>query len=203
MNEGLRERKKRQTRSAIAAAAMELFTQRGFEDVTVAEVAQAADVSEKTVFNYFPTKEELVFSGAEDRLDDQVDAVRNRVPGLPLSRVFEQWTMGFLDELESGSLERILAITMLVRRSPSLRDRLLLAFEREAAVLVAAVSDDEDDIVAQAVVRSLVWTHRVVFRTAVRRVLQGEDRAVVAADLRIQAHAAYERLDQGLARYGG
>ncbi len=201
--EGLRERKKRQTREAIAAAAMELFQARGFEDVTVAEVAAAADVSEKTVFNYFPTKEELVFSRGEDRLDEHVDAIRNRVPGVPLTRLFEGWTMEFLEELESGAIEQILAVTMLVRNSPALRDRLLLAFEREAAALVAAVSQDEDDLVAQAVVRALVWTHRVVFRTAIRRVLQGEDRADVAADLRIQAQRAYARLDQGIASYGG
>jgi AcrR family transcriptional regulator len=201
--EGLRERKKRQTRDTIAAAAMKLFQARGFEDVTVAEVAAAADVSEKTVFNYFSTKEELVFSGSDDRLDEHVDAIRQRVPGVPLSRLFEGWTMDFLEELETGSIEQLIAVTTLVRNSPALRDRLLLAFEREAAVLVAAVSEDEDDLVAQAVVRALVWTHRVVFRTAIRRVLQGEDRAEVAADLRIQAQRAYARLDLGLAGYGG
>ena len=62
--EGLRERKKRQTREAIAQAAMALFVARGFDAVTVADVARAADVSEKTVFNYFPAKEDLVFARA-------------------------------------------------------------------------------------------------------------------------------------------
>ena len=67
--EGLRERKKRQTRDAIAAAAMELFQARGFEEVTVADVARAADVSEKTVFNHFPTKEDLVFARGDELRD--------------------------------------------------------------------------------------------------------------------------------------
>ena len=58
---GLRERKKQQTRELIAETARRLFTERGFERVTVAEIARAAEVSEQTVFNYFPTKEELVF----------------------------------------------------------------------------------------------------------------------------------------------
>ena len=58
--EGLRERKKRQTHEAIAEAAMALFVEHGFDAVTVADVARAADVSEKTVFNYFPAKEDLV-----------------------------------------------------------------------------------------------------------------------------------------------
>ena len=58
---GLRERKKQQTRQLIAETARRLFGERGFERVTVAEIARAAEVSEQTVFNYFPTKEDLVY----------------------------------------------------------------------------------------------------------------------------------------------
>src|SRR3954454_13672908 len=201
--EGLRERKKRQTRDAIAAAAIELFRARGFESVTVAEVAAAANVSEKTVFNYFPTKEDLVFSNSEDKLAARADVIRNRVPGVPLSRLFEAETMAFLEALEEAPLDELVGIPMLVRTSPALRDRLLLAWERETAALVAAVTDDPDDLVAEVVVRALVWTHRLVFRTALRRVMGGEAPPEAAADLRPQAQSAYARLDQGLARYGG
>src|SRR5262249_17453796 len=94
--EGLRERKKRQTRDAIAAAALALFRERGFDAVTVADVARAADVSEKTVFNHFPAKEDLVFAHSEDRLDARAEAIRLRPPGVPLIRVFEAETMAFL-----------------------------------------------------------------------------------------------------------
>src|SRR3954471_13588218 len=58
---GLRERKKEQTRERIAQVARDLFLARGFENVTVAEVARAAEVAQKTVFNYFPTKEDLFY----------------------------------------------------------------------------------------------------------------------------------------------
>ena len=61
MATGLRERKKQQTRELLAETARRLFTERGFERVSVAEIARVADVSEKTVFNYFPTKEDLVY----------------------------------------------------------------------------------------------------------------------------------------------
>ena len=66
-----------------------------------------------------------------------------------------------------------------------------------------AVTDDEDDLVAETVVRALSWTHRLVFRAAVRRLLTGEDPVEIAADLREQAQQAYARLDLGLARYEG
>src|SRR3954451_10785801 len=114
MEEGLRERKKRQTREAIAAAAMELFQARGFEDVTVAEVAQAANVSEKTVFNHFPAKEDLVFFRADDRLVQRADAIRNRPPGVPVSRIFAADTMAFLEMIEAGQTETYMVVPRLV-----------------------------------------------------------------------------------------
>src|SRR5438309_1491737 len=66
MDQGLRERKKLQTRDRLRTVARELFVERGFEHVTVAEVARAADVSEATVFNYFPTKEDQFVGGARN-----------------------------------------------------------------------------------------------------------------------------------------
>ncbi|HEX6024148.1 MAG TPA: TetR family transcriptional regulator [Solirubrobacter sp.] len=199
--EGLRERKKRQTREAIAASAMALFSEHGFDAVTVADVARAADVSEKTVFNYFPTKEDLIFARAEEHLLARAEAIRERVPGLPLTRVFEDETMKFLERVEQEGLDEAIAIVRVVQNSAVLRSRLLLAWERESAVLVSAITDDEDDLVAETVVRALLWTHRLVFRAAVRRLLEGEGREKVAADLREQARLAYARLDLGLAGY--
>src|ERR1700690_1624925 len=79
--EGLRARKKRLTREAIFAAADRLFSERGFENVTVAEIADAANVSVKTVFTYVTAKEELVFSDDPTILDAVVAAVRNRAAG--------------------------------------------------------------------------------------------------------------------------
>jgi AcrR family transcriptional regulator len=78
---GLRERKKERTRREIAEAARALFGERGFDAVTVAEVAAAAEVSEATVFNYFPTKEDLFYSGLEAFEAMLLDAVRERPPG--------------------------------------------------------------------------------------------------------------------------
>ena len=78
---GLREVKKLRTRREIADRAMQLFAQRGFDRVTVAEVAAAADVSEKTVYNYFPTKEDLFFDEVPAREAALVAAIRGRREG--------------------------------------------------------------------------------------------------------------------------
>jgi AcrR family transcriptional regulator len=75
---GLRERKKRQTRQAILAVAKELFEARGYDQVTVAEIADEANVSVKTLFTYFRSKEDLAFAGESQLRDQLVAAVRSR-----------------------------------------------------------------------------------------------------------------------------
>ncbi len=83
MGEGLRERKRRRTRAAISDAAMGLFLARGFEQVSVVEIAAAAEVSEKTVYNYFPVKAELVFDAGDELLAELLDALDQRPTGAP------------------------------------------------------------------------------------------------------------------------
>ncbi|MGK5530325.1 TetR/AcrR family transcriptional regulator [Streptomyces sp. URMC 129] len=78
---GLRERKKQQTRQHISDVATGLFLERGFDAVTVAEVAEAADVSVNTVYNYFPTKEELFLDRGAEFVDRPSRRVRERAPG--------------------------------------------------------------------------------------------------------------------------
>jgi AcrR family transcriptional regulator len=79
--QGLRERKKAATRQALSNIATRMFEQHGFEQVTVAEIAAAAGVSVKTVFNYFGTKEELFFDRNDELLEGLLAALRDRPPG--------------------------------------------------------------------------------------------------------------------------
>ena len=204
--EGLRERKKRQTREVIAQAAMRLFVARGFDEVTVADVARAADVSEKTVFNYFPAKEDLVLHGGEERRAALIEAIRTRPAGTSIVEPFRAGTMEFIDRVRDDPVESIVAVPRLVAASKTLRDRLLVGWEHEAATLAPVIAAEagapEGDLVPAVVARTLAWTHRLIFRAAFTGLLAGEDQVEVAADLRDQAHRAYEALEQGLAGYG-
>jgi AcrR family transcriptional regulator len=80
---GLRERKKRQTYQAISDAAIALFLKKGFDRVSVAEVAAAADVSKPTLFRYFPAKEDLALHRFADHEDEAARVVAARPPGIP------------------------------------------------------------------------------------------------------------------------
>jgi AcrR family transcriptional regulator len=204
--EGLRERKKRETRETIVRAAWRLFTRRGFDAVTVADIARAANVSEKTVFNYFPAKEDLVFQAGMQRTAALVDAVRSRPPGASIVAPFRQWTMDYLDRIEHEPVAETTRIPRLVMRSDQLRARLFAGWEQEASllgpVIAEQVGESEDSLVPLVVARTLAWTHRVIFRAAFTRLMDGEDQAKVVTDLRVQAAAAYDQLEAGLAAYG-
>src|SRR3979409_161746 len=115
--EGLRERKKRQTRETIAQAAMRLFLAPGFDEGPAADVARAADVSEKTVFNYFPAKEDLVLHGGEERRAALVEAIRARPAGASIVEPFRAATMEFIDRVQHDPVESIVVVPRLVAGS--------------------------------------------------------------------------------------
>src|ERR687886_153287 len=87
---GLRQRKKLRTRQAISEAAIALFLERGYDQVSIAEIAAAAEVSKRTLFAYFPTKDDLVLHRFADHQDEAARVVRARPPGVaPLPALHE------------------------------------------------------------------------------------------------------------------
>jgi AcrR family transcriptional regulator len=204
--EGLRQRKKRQTHEAIRATAMQLFGARGFDAVTVEEVAETAGVSKKTVFNYFPAKEDLVFRAGAERRAELVAAIRARPAGASFVAPFRDFTAAYLDRIERDPVEVTVAVPRLVMGSKALRDRLFVAWEQEAAILGPVIAEEAgeapDAIVPAVAARTLSWTHRVIVRASFSRLLAGEDPLLVAVELRHEARRAYDLVEGGLMGYG-
>ena len=204
--EGLRERKKRAARAAIAATARRLFAERGFDAVTVADIAAAADVSEKTVFNHFATKEDLAFAGREEGIAQFVAAITGRPPGSSVLDAFRAETSTVLDVLVAGGHEDLLAVAKIIRGSRALQERLTVGWEPGAAAITAVIAEtsgaDDDDLVPAIVARTLWFTHRSIFLLALKGLLAEEDREQLAARLRTAADRAYDQLAGGLEEYG-
>jgi AcrR family transcriptional regulator len=204
--EGLRERKKRAARDALAATARRLFAERGFDAVTVADVAAAADVSEKTVFNYFATKEDLAFAGREQGIELFVTAIAERPAGSSVLDAFRAMTHTVLEEAVAGGDEDLLAVAQVIRGSRVLQERLTAGWESGAAAITAAVAEasgaDEGDLVPAIVARTLWFTHRSIFLGALTGLLAEEDPEQLAARLRAAADRAYDQLAGGLGEYG-
>lgn len=143
---GLRERKKRQTRQAILDVAAELFEARGYDQVTVAEIADSANVSVKTLFTYFRSKEDLAFAG-EDRLLDQLEAaIRSRPDGTSAVAAVAG-TLSALVASEPEELDGLERYHRLVGTSEALQSRLrrMWAFYEDALTAVLAQETDGPD----------------------------------------------------------
>ena len=204
--EGLRARKKRVAREAIAATARRLFAERGFDTVTVAEIAAAADVSEKTVFNHFPTKVDLAFAGREEGISRLVADIRERPPGTSVLDVFRALTSAVFDHFVVPGDADLLTVAKIIRHSPTLQEHLTAGWESGAAAVTAAIAETsgaaDDDLVPGIVARTLWFTHRSIFLMALQGLLAEEDREQLVVRLRVAADRAYDQLAAGLGEYG-
>jgi AcrR family transcriptional regulator len=140
--ESLRERKKRMTREAIFAAARALFAERGFDHVTVAEIADAANISVKTLFTYVGAKEELLFSGRPAVLDAVVAAVASRRLGQTPLVAAGQALLAAVDDQDP---ERNLGgFLRMAGRGPAARSRLRALWEETEDALTEALAARRD-----------------------------------------------------------
>jgi len=144
MTTGLRERKKQQTREAIHKAAMRLFAERGFDATTIADIAAAADISPRTFFSYFASKEEAVFAKFEAAFAGFDRALRERPAGTTALDALRRWIVIAAKEY-SGDVEYAKLEARLRRESPAVAAcdlRHMRQFERR---LAAAVGEDFDE----------------------------------------------------------
>lgn len=141
---GLRERKKRQTREAIAMAALELFDRQGFRATTIAQIAAAADVSPRTVSAYFPAKEDLVFPHRHELFARLRVRLRSRRPGELAADALRAWIADNYAELE----DRRADAAARMRRRVIDGDEALRAWEH-------AVMEEGEELLASAFAQDL------------------------------------------------
>jgi AcrR family transcriptional regulator len=199
---GLRESKKLSMRREIADEAMRLFVTRGFDHVTVAEVAAAAEVSEKTVFNYFPTKEDLFFDEVPKREAALVGAIRDRKEG--------ESVLGSLQRLQSSECTRMCSsgfahFARIIEESAALQAKELEVMARFSVVLAEAIQselhvDERDARIAAGLVVSVHWQF---FRAARAHALAGKHGPAAVRRLRADLNRAYALLENGLGGLDG
>ena len=142
-NLGRRERKKAATRKAISNAATELFLERGFDQVSIREVAEKADVSPTTVFAHFPQKEALVWDEDDEQRELLIAAVRDRPAGTSIPQALRDYFLGEIAPAGDGFEEvKVREFLAFIDATPALKeygDRMWL---RHEDALAAAISDE-------------------------------------------------------------
>jgi len=203
---GLRERKKRETRQMISDIATGLFAVRGFDNVTVAEVARAANVSTKTVFNYFPRKEDLFLDRLADLLTSVEHAVRERPAGSSAIAALRDLVLAMLAERHplSGYANRgYTAFWRVIVGSPALQAR-VREFAQELEELMANLIAEADGSEPHApatrfAAASAVAAYRTVLLAAATRIMRGADPDAVVAELDADYRRAFDAAEQAAA----
>ncbi|MER7670099.1 helix-turn-helix domain-containing protein [Kitasatospora sp. NPDC096128] len=168
---GRRERKKAQTRQSLADAALELFLERGYDQVGVKDVADRADVSVTTLFKHFSGKEALVFDQDDELEAELVAAVRERPPGRSIPQALREHLLLKQTQLAVHADDpRFADFTRLVQETPALRDyaqRMWMRHEAALARVIAqAVGAPEDDVSCAALARFALEARGLILRHA-------------------------------------
>lgn len=196
---GLRERKKQLTYQAVSEAAIAMFLERGFDKVSVAEVAAAADISKPTLFRYFPAKEDLVLHRFADHEDEPARVVAGRPSGdSPLDALRRH----FLDGLDRRDpvtglcdVPEVLAFLRLLYGTPSLVARMYAYQSRSEAALARALGGGAPERLAAG---QIIAVLRILALDNWRRIDAGESAGRVYAGAVQAAEQAFVQLRTGL-----
>jgi AcrR family transcriptional regulator len=196
---GLRERKKARTRRLIADTAARLFAERGYEHVAVTDVAREAEVAEQTVYNYFPTKEQLVTDREQQVQDRLCDLIRSRPAGVTAAAAIRDDALASVTgiraiapELWRGELGYLAAISPAVRRlALELTDRLAVALA--GAIIDSTAVRPE---IARLEGIALASVFQIIIGEAGQRTRQGQSQAEIADELHPIIESVLDELDR-------
>jgi AcrR family transcriptional regulator len=200
---GLRERRKQQARQAISGVAMAMFEARGFDEVTISQVAEAAGVSKMTVTNYFPRKEDLVFDRAEVIIGSLADAVAARAPGESLLAAVRR---DYAERIAAGDVTLGVPTPTFARmvgdsHALTSRRREIADLTEQALGDVIAAEADADDPQQRIVAAQLASVYRVLFAEGTRRILAGQPCDEICQALAAGARRAFDLLEPSLGSY--
>ncbi|MEU7787351.1 TetR/AcrR family transcriptional regulator [Amycolatopsis sp. NPDC049159] len=203
---GLRERKKQATRQLISNVATGMFIQRGFDQVTVAEIAEAAGVSKMTVFNYFPRKEDLFLDRHADRLAELTSVVSSRPAGVSPCAALRAHQHSLLASGHplSGAIAGGPGFWWVLTSSPALMAR-WYEQEREIASAFAEVlvSETGDAFRSRVVAGLLTTAIATIFSHAMERIIGGEDAELVRREQVAFIDEAFDLVENGVGDFPG
>jgi AcrR family transcriptional regulator len=199
--QGLRELKKARTRRLIADVAARLFAERGYEHVTVSDVAREAEVSDQTVYNYFPGKEQLVTDRDQQVQDQLVDLIRSRAPGVSAAAAIRDYMLTSVDGIPSISPELWRGeLGYLAVMSPTVHRLSLEMTDRQADAIAAAINDTTPVLkeVAKLQAIAIASVFQIILRHAGRRTHEGRTQTEIADELHPIIEAVLDELDRWL-----
>jgi AcrR family transcriptional regulator len=205
---GLRERKKRETRQRISDTATILFLTRGFDSVTVADIAAAADVSRVTVFNYFRRKEDMFFDRHDEAVAVFTGAVRDRQPGESIPAALRRTLLDLADRRHplSGLRDGIEPFVRTVQNSPTLHAASRENREALERDLTEAIAQDTgagpDDPLPTLVASAVLAAHFTGYRYATEGVVAGQSADALHPHYRDLVNTAFDMLEHGVGDYG-
>jgi AcrR family transcriptional regulator len=187
----------------IAATAFELFVEHGFDQVTVTEVARQADVSAATVFNYFPTKEDLVYSGFEDFQRELVLAVRDRPKGTSMLEAFREFVLrptGLFGKRTPEENQALTNSARIIHGSGALLAREREVYEDFTRALAEVIRKErqlkDDDLTPWVIANAMIGIHRALVIFARRHALDKGITRPFPTRLRAQADEAFQTLQR-------
>ncbi|WP_369131070.1 TetR/AcrR family transcriptional regulator [Modestobacter roseus] len=201
-----RELRRQQTREEIVDAAAGLFAERGFDAVSVQEIAQRAGVVEKTVFNHFPVKEGLVFEADPPMRGALLDAVRQRRPGLSAPAAAGGFIVAAISQLGSAeAADGVGEMARVIRGSRTLqvREREILGALTDALAAEFAVETGTEPgrLEPWLAAHAVLGLYAGLLELARDRVLAGAAGPELVAELRARGRAGLALLQTGLAGY--
>ncbi|MFG1667481.1 TetR/AcrR family transcriptional regulator [Streptomyces sp. Y7] len=207
MAEGLRERKKRETRQRISDIATGLFLEHGFLTVTIAEVAEAADVSVNTVYNYFPAKEDLFFDRSAGVVEQLSRWVRGRAKGESAAGAVLRELRAEVEAVSPkvGLIEGYDRFMRCIHEAPPLRSR-LWSLQQEIhdhleATLREEAGADAADPLPGLIAGQIAWIHQTVFVHIGREMVAGRNPGKVSREVLVLLDDIEELLSANVLNY--